>query len=76
MSRELKVGAFVLVSVAIFMAIFVYVASVQVRGARIRYKITSICRGRIRAIREKSAITASPVAGSHKMSSAEITASL
>jgi phospholipid/cholesterol/gamma-HCH transport system substrate-binding protein len=38
MSRELKVGAFVLVSVAIFMATFMYVASVQVRGDRIRYK--------------------------------------
>jgi phospholipid/cholesterol/gamma-HCH transport system substrate-binding protein len=38
MSRELKVGAFVLVSAAIFMATFVYVASVQVRGVRIPYK--------------------------------------
>ena len=38
MSRELKVGAFVLVSVAIFLATFMYVASVQVRGVRIRYK--------------------------------------
>ncbi len=38
MSKELKVGAFVLASVAIFMATFVYVASVQVRGRRIRYK--------------------------------------
>ena len=38
MSRELKVGAFVLVSAAIFMATFVYVANVQLRGARIPYK--------------------------------------
>jgi phospholipid/cholesterol/gamma-HCH transport system substrate-binding protein len=38
MSRELKVGAFVLASVAIFMATFVYVANVQVRGVRIPYK--------------------------------------
>jgi phospholipid/cholesterol/gamma-HCH transport system substrate-binding protein len=38
MSRELKVGAFVLGSVAIFMATFVYVASVQLRGVRIGYK--------------------------------------
>ena len=38
MSRELKVGAFVLVSAAIFMATFVYVASVQIRGARVPYK--------------------------------------
>jgi phospholipid/cholesterol/gamma-HCH transport system substrate-binding protein len=38
MSRELKVGAFVLVSVTIFMATFVSVASFQLRGVRIRYK--------------------------------------
>jgi phospholipid/cholesterol/gamma-HCH transport system substrate-binding protein len=38
MSRELKVGVFVLVSVAIFMATFAYVAGVQIRGAHIRYK--------------------------------------
>ncbi len=38
MSRELKVGAFVLVSVAIFMATFVYVAGIQMRGGRVRYK--------------------------------------
>ncbi len=38
MSRELKVGAFVLVSVAIFMATFAYVAGVQMRGSHIRYK--------------------------------------
>jgi phospholipid/cholesterol/gamma-HCH transport system substrate-binding protein len=38
MSRELKVGAFVLVSVAIFMATFAYVAGVQIRGSHIRYK--------------------------------------
>ncbi len=38
MSRELKVGVFVLASVAIFMATFAYVAGVQVRGSRIRYK--------------------------------------
>jgi phospholipid/cholesterol/gamma-HCH transport system substrate-binding protein len=38
MSRELKVGTFVLASVAIFMATFVYVASVQVSGFRTRYK--------------------------------------
>jgi phospholipid/cholesterol/gamma-HCH transport system substrate-binding protein len=38
MSRELKVGAFVLVSVLIFLGTFLYVANIQVRGVRIRYK--------------------------------------
>src|SRR5580698_4716405 len=38
MSRELKVGAFILVCVAIFLATFLYVANIPMRGARIPYK--------------------------------------
>lgn len=38
MSKELKVGAFVLSCLAIFLAVFVYVANVQLRGARVPYK--------------------------------------
>jgi virulence factor Mce-like protein len=38
MSRELKVGAFVLASALIFLGTFVYVANVQLRGVRIPYK--------------------------------------
>jgi ABC-type transporter Mla subunit MlaD len=38
MSRELKVGSFVLVSAFIFLATFLYVANVQLRGVRIPYK--------------------------------------
>jgi phospholipid/cholesterol/gamma-HCH transport system substrate-binding protein len=38
MSRELKVGAFVLASALIFLGTFLYVANVQLRGVRIPYK--------------------------------------
>ena len=38
MSRELKVGAFVLSSLLVFLGTFVYVANVQLRGVRITYK--------------------------------------
>jgi len=38
MSKELKVGAFVLSSLLIFLGTFVYVANVQLRGVRIPYK--------------------------------------
>jgi phospholipid/cholesterol/gamma-HCH transport system substrate-binding protein len=38
MSKELKVGAFVLASLLIAVGTFVYVANVQVRGVRIPYK--------------------------------------
>jgi len=38
MSKELKVGAFVLASLLIFLGTFVYVADVQLRGVRIPYK--------------------------------------
>ena len=38
MSRELKVGAFVLTSLLIFLGTFVYVANVQLRGVRVPYK--------------------------------------
>jgi phospholipid/cholesterol/gamma-HCH transport system substrate-binding protein len=38
MSKELKVGAFVLASILIFLGAFVYVANVQLRGVRIPYK--------------------------------------
>src|SRR5262245_38802650 len=38
MSKELKVGAFVLVSLLIFLGTFVYVANVQLRGGRFTYK--------------------------------------
>ena len=38
MSRELKVGAFVLSSALIFLGTFLYVANVQLRGVRIPYK--------------------------------------
>ena len=38
MSRELKVGAFVLTSLLIFIGTFAYVANVQLRGVRIPYK--------------------------------------
>ena len=38
MSRELKVGVFVLTSLLIFIGTFVYVANVQLRGVRISYK--------------------------------------
>lgn len=38
MSRELKVGTFVLTSLLIFIGTFVYVANVQLRGVRIPYK--------------------------------------
>ena len=38
MSKELKVGAFVLASLLIFLGAFMYVANVQLRGVRIPYK--------------------------------------
>ena len=38
MSKELKVGAFVLSSLAIFLGVFIYVANIQLRGVRIPYK--------------------------------------
>ena len=38
MSRELKVGAFVLASALIFLGTFLYVANVQLHGVRIPYK--------------------------------------
>jgi phospholipid/cholesterol/gamma-HCH transport system substrate-binding protein len=38
MSRELKVGTFVLASVLVFLGTFLYVANVQLRGVRIPYK--------------------------------------
>jgi phospholipid/cholesterol/gamma-HCH transport system substrate-binding protein len=38
MSKELKVGAFVLASLLIFLGTFAYVANVQLRGVRIPYK--------------------------------------
>jgi phospholipid/cholesterol/gamma-HCH transport system substrate-binding protein len=38
MSRELKVGVFVLTSALIFLGTFLYVANVQLRGVRIPYK--------------------------------------
>jgi phospholipid/cholesterol/gamma-HCH transport system substrate-binding protein len=38
MSKELKVGAFVLASLLIFLCIFVYVANIQLRGVRTPYK--------------------------------------
>ena len=38
MSRELKVGMFVLTSLLIFLGAFVYVANVQLRGVRTPYK--------------------------------------
>ena len=38
MSKELKVGAFVLASMLMFLGAFVYVANVQLRGVRIPYK--------------------------------------
>ena len=38
MSKELKVGVFVLTSLLIFVGTFVYVANVQLRGVRIPYK--------------------------------------
>ena len=38
MSRELKVGAFILTSLLIFLGTFVYVANVQLRGVRVPYK--------------------------------------
>lgn len=38
MSKELKVGAFVLSSLLIFLGVFLYVANIQLHGARIRYK--------------------------------------
>ena len=38
MSRELKVGAFVLSSLLIFLGTFAYVAHVRLRGVRIPYK--------------------------------------
>jgi phospholipid/cholesterol/gamma-HCH transport system substrate-binding protein len=38
MSKELKVGAFILASLLIFLGTFVYVADVQLRGVRIPYK--------------------------------------
>jgi ABC-type transporter Mla subunit MlaD len=38
MSRELRVGGFVLASALIFLGTFLYVANVQLRGVRIPYK--------------------------------------
>lgn len=38
MSRELKVGLFVLASALIFLGTFLYVANVQLHGVRIPYK--------------------------------------
>jgi phospholipid/cholesterol/gamma-HCH transport system substrate-binding protein len=38
MSRELKVGTFVLASVLVFLGTFLYVANIQLRGVRIPYK--------------------------------------
>lgn len=39
MSKELKVGAFVITSLLVFLGVFVYVANIQVRGVRVPYKV-------------------------------------